>query len=200
MTYTYVESRINETSNVELLQSYLTAFFHLALILHVFCSTGSTFHLLFYAYTTRFEFYFGTKYPLRVELIIECQHETRNSYRASVFTGITVVRTRKTVLSIIHKAGYHLTVSAETEFLIIVSIIGLFDFRLRLSLYFRCCSYLFLCSSRFCCQRWQGCQRKESCSQNNVSFCFHCFLLIFSGAKLETSKKWDNTQILRKIA
>ena len=196
MTYTYVESRINESGNVELLQSYLTALFHLAFILHVFCSAGSTFHLLFYAYTTRFEFYFGTKHPLRVELIIECQHETRNSYRASVFTGITVIRSRKTVLSIIHKAGYHLTVSTETEFLIIVGIIGLLDFRLRLSLYFRRCSYFFLCSFRFSRQRWQGCYRKESRSQNNVSFCFHCFLLIFSGAKLEASKKRDNTQIL----
>ena len=196
MTYTYVESRINESGNVELLQSYFTALFHLAFILHVFCSAGSTFHLLFYAYTTRFEFYFSTKYPLRVELIIESQHETRNSYRASVFTGITVVRSRKTVLTIIHKTSYHFTVSTETEFFIIVGIIGLLDFRLRFSLYFRRCSYLFLCSFRFCCQHRQCCGRKESRCQNNVSFCFHYFLLIFSGAKLEASKKWDNTQIL----
>ena len=108
MTNPYIECTVNKTSDVQLLQSNLTTFFYLGLILTVLrilkfvCST----------HATSLKLNLHTENPLRVEFIVTCNRGTRNGNRTTVLFHITIGMTKETIRSIVFESSHEFTIAA----------------------------------------------------------------------------------------
>ena len=118
MSGTDIKSRMYQTCNMELLQSDLAAFLYFRFVFSIL----GVLQLYGRTCTAGFKFYFSPQYPLGIELIIECQYETRDGDRITVVVRISSIAAKETVDAVILKTGYHFSISAETEFLVAVII------------------------------------------------------------------------------
>ena len=92
MSGTDIKSRMYQACNMELLQSDLAAFLYFRFVLSIL----GVLQLYGRTCTAGFKFYFSPQYPLGIELIIECQYETRDGDRITVVVRISSIAAKET--------------------------------------------------------------------------------------------------------
>ena len=116
VTGTHVEGGVNETGDVELLESYFTALFDFGFVFAVF----GVLNLVGCSYAARLKFDLGTENPFGVELIVEGEDEAGNGDGVAAFLAVAVATAVEAVYSVVLEAGYHFAVTAEAELLVVV--------------------------------------------------------------------------------
>ena len=107
-----VEGAVDEASDVELLEGYLTAFFHLCLIFVVL----SVLELVGGSGAAAFNLYFCTEDPFAVELVVASHHKAWNAYGVAVFLGIALGVAIESVSAVVLEGGNHFAIAADAVF------------------------------------------------------------------------------------
>ena len=107
----YVESRMNKTGDMKLLQGHFSPFFHFRFIFSVF----RVLQLHGRPSSSGFKFDFCAQNPFRSKLIIQCQHKAWNGNRIPMVTRIPIRIPVITVDAIILETGHSFSIASHTE-------------------------------------------------------------------------------------
>ena len=111
MSCPYIESRMNKTSDMKLLQGHFSPFFHFRFIFAVF----RVLQLHGRPGSSGFKFDFCAQNPFRSKFIIHCQHKARNGNRVPMVTGVSIGITVITIDAIILETGHSFSIASHTK-------------------------------------------------------------------------------------
>ena len=118
----HIESRMNKTGDMKLLQGHFTPFFHFRFIFAVF----RVLQLHGRPSSSGFKFDFCAQNPFRSKLIIHCQHKARNRNCVPMITGVSIGITVITIDAIILKTGHSFSIASHTKMGIFIIVRTLF--------------------------------------------------------------------------
>ena len=111
MTCTDIELRNNHTSDVKLLKSHFSTLFYFCLVLTVL----SILQLIGSSCSSVFKLNLSPKNPFGSELVVKCQHKTRDTDLIVALLGISFLVSIETIDAVVLEVCHYFTIPSEAE-------------------------------------------------------------------------------------